>query len=229
SPITLKSYSGQCGGREPSWVRQASAADELSREHQLADIARLYLDPKQTNYVHLLDGGIADNLAMRFTIEKALAYGENAQRIRELGFDHVRRILVISADGQAGHDRAWARKRNISGWSQIINAVSSSEIDIYDYETLRLARETLDRFVGTLKKVRCSEGSMLDGHPCDDVDGFFAHIALSDIADPEEREKLMGIPTDLTLADADIDQLVSAGERQVEASKALQAFRDSFR
>jgi NTE family protein len=228
SPITLTNYANRCGGKEPSWIGHFGAANELSREHQLADLAHLYLDPEKTTYVHLLDGGIADNLAMRFTIEKALAYGDNAERIRELGLHHVRRILLISADGQATRDSASARRRNISGVGQIINAVSSSEIDIYNFETILLAKESVDRFVAMLKRIRCSQGSEVDGHHCDDVEGFFAHIALSEVQIPSVRERLLRIPTDLTIQPADVDQLVTAGEREVHSSKVLKDFRDSL-
>src|SRR5215813_13021839 len=55
SPITLTSYAKQCGGREPVWVKAAAAGAPLSRERQLADLARLYLDPAKTSYVHLMD------------------------------------------------------------------------------------------------------------------------------------------------------------------------------
>ena len=229
TPITLKNYADRCGGKEPSWVGQANAAGDLSREHQLADMAHLYLDPRQTKYVHLLDGGIADNLAMRFTIEKALAYGDNTERIRQLGFDHVRRVLLISADGQASHDLSWPQKRSISGIGQIINAVSSSEIDVYDFETLLLAKASVDRFASVLKRVRCAEGPEIDGHPCDDVEGIFAHIALSQLDNPGKRNELLSIPTDLTIPDKDVDELVAAGEEEARGSKELARFRDSLR
>ena len=69
---------------------------------------------------------------------------------------------------------------------------------------------------------------MIDGHPCDDVQGFFEHLSLSDITDAAEREKLQHIPTGLTIPDADVDQLVAAGERQVRELKVFAEFRDSL-
>src|SRR5215469_10808008 len=181
SPITLTNYSAQCGGRQPDWISRVDAPGAMPREHQLARLARLYEDPTKTRYVHLMDGGIADNLAMRFTLEKALTYGDNDERIRELGLDHVRRILLISADGEASRDSAWPRTRKISGLGQIISSVSGSQIDIYNFETLILVDDSLQRFVALLKHVRCAEGSIVDNRSCSDVQGFFAHLSLSDV------------------------------------------------
>src|SRR5262249_47443937 len=129
TPITLTSYTSQCGGREPAWVQRIDAPGARPREHQLAELARLYLNPRKTRYVHLMDGGIADNLAMRFTIGKALAYGENAERLHSLRLDRVRRILLISADGQASRDTSWPQMRNISSLRQILSSVSGAQID----------------------------------------------------------------------------------------------------
>ena len=228
SPITLTSYSKQCAGREPTWVKNADIGGDLSRQHNLAELARLYLDPKKTSYVHLMDGGIADNLAMRFMIETALAYGDNLDRIREVGGTRIRRILLISADGESSRDSSWPQERTVSGLGQIVSAVSGAQIDSYNFETMILANSELERAGALLKKLRCAEAPVIDGHPCDDVRVFFEHLALSAIADPAEREKLQHIPTGLTIPDADVDQLVAAGEKQVRESKALAEFRDSL-
>jgi NTE family protein len=228
SPITLTSYAKQCGGREPVWVKAAAAGGSLSRERQLAELARLYLDPEKTSYVHLMDGGIADNLAMRFMIETAIAYGDNVDRIREAGFNHARRILLISADGESSRDSSWPQQRTVSGLGQIFSAVSGTQIDSYNFETLILANSELRRLVAFLKKVRCAEAPIIDGHPCDDVQGFFEHLSLSAITDASEREKLQHIPTGLTIPDTDVDELVAAGEKQVRESKVLSGFRDSL-
>lgn len=228
SPITLTSYAKQCGGREPVWVHAAAAGGPLSRERQLAELARLYLDPAKTSYVHLMDGGIADNLAMRFMIETAIAYGDNVDRIREAGFDRARRILLISADGESSRDSSWPQQRTVSGLGQIFSAVSGAQIDSYNFETLILANSEITRLVAFLKKLRCDQAPTIDGYPCDDVQGFFEHLSLSGIADAAEREKLQHIPTGLTIPDADVDALVAAGDKQVRDSKVLADFRASL-
>ena len=228
SPITLTSYSAQCGGREPGWVKNADVRGDLSRQRNLAELARLYLDPKKTSYVHLMDGGIADNLAMRFMIETALAYGNNLERIREVGGTHIRRIILISADGESSRDSSWPQERTVTGLGQIFSAVSGAQIDSYNFETLILANSELERVGTLLKKLRCAEAPVIDGYPCDDVQVFFEHLSLSDIADAAEREKLQHIPTGLTIPDADVDQLMAAGEKQVRESKVLAEFRDSL-
>ncbi len=68
SPVTLTSRTADCGGRKPGWLAHVTPAelnDPLSRVGRYARSADRYLDPQQTEYVHLVDGGVSDNLALR--------------------------------------------------------------------------------------------------------------------------------------------------------------------
>jgi NTE family protein len=69
SPVTLDNYGGSCGYRPPSWVRLIANPDRPLRPaartmRQLEEI-RSYENGKERPYVHLVDGGIADNIGMR--------------------------------------------------------------------------------------------------------------------------------------------------------------------
>lgn len=229
TPITLTNYAARCGGREPPWVKRTFDAGPMSRQRALAEFARLYLDPQKTEYVHLMDGGIADNMAMRQMINTVFAFGENAAAFRRVGADRARRIVLISADGQASRDSSWPHQRIVTGLGQIFNAVSGTQIDSYNFETLLLADQEVRRTVATLKRIRCAEARVIDGHPCDDVQGFLVHISLGSIADPAMGERLQHIPTGLTIPDEAVDQLVAVGESLVRESPVLAAFRDSLR
>ncbi|HET7084828.1 MAG TPA: patatin-like phospholipase family protein [Rhizomicrobium sp.] len=231
NPITLKSYRPQCNGRVPAWIRADKDKDNpLSRTHELARSHSLYLDAERTKYVHLLDGGIADNLALRGITNMAMVLSGD---IDDLGgrFDlgRIRRIVLISADGQAENDTATAKQIHLTGLGQLFNVVSGTQIDRYNYETMILARQQLDTLREAVKKERCEKGQHdADGLPCEDVQVFFAHLSLGGITDKEERERLAKIPTGLTIDAADVAQLVAAGEAQVKQSPDLAAFRDSL-
>jgi NTE family protein len=228
TPITLENHAAKCGGRAPQWIKQASGSKDLTRQRYLAEFAQLYLDPVQTQYVHLMDGGISDNLAMRQMVNNVLIYADDAELIRRLGFDRVRRIVLISADGQASRDSTWPQQRTVTSLGQIFSAVSGTQIDSYNFETLLLVKEQLERLVESLRRVRCEEGPIVDGYPCDDVQGYFAHLSLTDIPDPKVRTELQQIPTGLTIPDDAVDKLVEMGEAVVRDSEALAEFRRSL-
>src|SRR5262249_55650196 len=119
TPITLKSYRSECAGREPAWVKADTSADPLNRVHQEAEIARKYLDADATQWVHLMDGGISDNLAMREMLNIVMVITGEETTERRFDLSHLRRIILISADGQAANTGDTAKERDLSSLGQI--------------------------------------------------------------------------------------------------------------
>ena len=96
---------------DPGGQRQQGypVAHELARSHSL------YLDADRTQWVHLLDGGIADNLAMRGIINLGMVLSGDIEDIgKRFDLSRVRRIVVISADGQAENDTATSKQIHLS-------------------------------------------------------------------------------------------------------------------
>jgi len=230
TPITLKSYRPDCGSREPAWIRADTSSDPLDRVHQEAEIARKYLDADATKWVHLMDGGISDNLAMREMLNIVMVITGEETTERKFDLTHLRRIILISADGQAANTGQTAKERDLSSLGQIFSAVSGTQIDSYNFETMILAKQVIDKLQDAVKTQRCAQGPIAaDGRPCGDVQSFFAHLSLSGVTDPKEREYLQRIPTGLTIDKPDVDRLVNAGQTQVMTSRDIQAFRDSLK
>jgi NTE family protein len=223
SPITLISHTPDCRGVRPpaaAPAEWAETADELSRRALLARIANRYLDPERTQYVHLMDGGISDNLALRGVTNGAIALDANTDAFRRVALK-ARRVLVLSVDGQSAPDPALSKQRVVTGLSQIFGAVSGTQIDAYNFETLILTSSELQQLVDSIRKVRCVEARVVEGHDCADVRGALVYISLASIPDPQERQRLQAIPTGLTIPDADVDQLVSSGEHLVRQNDAI--------
>jgi NTE family protein len=223
SPITLISHTPDCRGVRPPTAAPAEWAetsDELSRRALLARTADRYLDPERTKYVHLLDGGISDNLALRGVVNGGIALDDTSDAFRRVALK-ARRVLVLSVDGQSASDPTLSKQRVVTGLSQIFGAVSGTQIDAYNFETLNLSASELRQMIESLRKVRCAQGRVVDGHDCADVRGALVHISLASIPDPQERQRLQAIPTGLTIPDEDVDRLVSAGESLVQQNDAI--------
>ena len=215
TPITLTSYRKQCGGARPPYAPPANWADnseEISRRGELAQLADRYLDANRTRYVHLMDGGIADNLALRGMLNGLIALDSQDASFQRAAL-RTRRVLVISGDGQAPTDPTLGQQRIVTGLGQIFGAVSGTQIDAYNFETLLLADAQTRSLVERIRTARCAHGAQIDGHACGDVQGALVHLSLANIADPATRTRLQGIATGLTIPDRDVDALVEWGER----------------
>lgn len=85
SPLTINNYAGSCGLQPPEWVahysdvRQAprAALKTMQRYREIAS-----LDTKDNPYLHLVDGGVSDNLGLRAVIDALNEW----QALREAGY-----------------------------------------------------------------------------------------------------------------------------------------------
>ena len=216
SPITLTSYRPACNAPRPMDVLggMMRMPDELSRRAVLERQIDRYMDPDRTRYVHLMDGGIADNLALRTLVNALLVLDRTAPGFTRLAL-RTRRVVVISVDGEAATDPTLGQQRVVTGLGQMLAAVSGAQIDAYNFETLTLARQQTAQLISDLRKARCAEAQIINAHPCDDVKGGLIHLSLDLIADPAERARLQAIPTGLTIPTQDVDRLVDGGERLI--------------
>src|SRR5438128_1804947 len=90
SPITLRNYAGRCDSPEPDWIKTALADTSAStRRRNQALEARAYLDSANRPFIHLLDGGLADNLGLRGPLEAILARDNSWRAVKWFQMDRV--------------------------------------------------------------------------------------------------------------------------------------------
>jgi NTE family protein len=234
TPITLTSHRQGCldhpppgappGAPPPDWRQNAGT---LSRASVLARNADRLMDPERTKFVHLMDGGIADNLALRSLSNAFVALDDDDVEIRRLAAV-TRRLIVISVDGQASRNPTLGQRRVVNGLGQIISAVTGTQIDAYSFETLLLADQQVKEMTRKIRDIRCAPGWVSDGHPCDDVRGALIQISLAGIADAATRRRLQAIPTTLSIPDADVDALVEQGRTMIQAEPTLRGLIADF-
>jgi len=227
SPVTLTNRAAQCGGRKPAWLAQltpAERADPLSRIGVQAIAAERYLDARQTAYVHLVDGGVSDNLALRAGGSAMEEVSQSTSALARARLVNLRRVLILSVDGQGAQDTSVARRQSVGGIMSLFGLVSGGQIDRYNFETLTTVVQQLNEFTAALKKARCAKAPVIDGAPCDDVKGALVHISLTGMDPGPEKDRLLAIPTGLTIAREDVDLLVAAGQSAVLNSGQLRQF-----
>ena len=231
SPVTLTNRAADCDGRIPGWERRVTAEqrrDPLSRLGAQANVLDRYLDPQRTRYVHLADGGISDNLGLRVAGAMMQNLAQSPVSLTRLGYDRLRRILVISIDGQGAQDSSVAQRESVGGLLSLFGLVSGGQIDRYNFETLNTVTTQLQDIVRSIGSARCVQAEMFDGSACNDVEGKLVHISLASMPDSPERSTLLAIPTGLTLSPNDVDLLVAAGQAAVTTSEPLRQFLDNY-
>jgi NTE family protein len=223
-PVTLRNWRGPGCPLPPPPQRMAE--NDL-RARAALEASERYTDGRRVEWIHLMDGGISDNLGLRVLINDTLLLDSDADRIAA-ALRPLRRILVISVDAASEPNPNWPRQRVVSGLSQIISAATGAQIRAYNLETLIAMQSTVEDLVNRVRRLRCAHGSVVHGYPCGDVAGTVLRVNLSDYPDPAMRAKLVAIRTGLTLPRAQVDALVAAGETIIGRDAAtIAAFLDA--
>src|SRR5262249_25694466 len=127
SPITLVSHRSGCLAYPPPSAFPTESRNGSARAAALAANAARQMDPERTRYVHLMDGGIADNLALRSLSNALIVLDHDAAAFHRLA-RVTRRIIVLSVDGQGTRDPTLGRRRVVTGLGQIISAGAGTHI-----------------------------------------------------------------------------------------------------
>ncbi|MFO1024988.1 MAG: patatin-like phospholipase family protein [Acetobacteraceae bacterium] len=222
SPINLQSRRPGCPPVTVPPPPQDADQDELRRVRYIQEWVARFSDTDRVRYLHLVDGGIADNLALRALLTIVLT--SDLHRIPQEKIVATRRLLLISVDGEAATDRQLSQAPRVNGLSVLAATVSGIVIDRYNFDTLLLADSEMRQLVRRLKEARCRIGPVLAGHSCDDVEGLVVHLDLRRVTDPAVRARLLATPLALTLPDDLIDLLVEWGARVVQEDAAIRRF-----
>jgi NTE family protein len=220
SPVTINNYGGSCGYREPPWlglianpahpVRPAARALQ-----QLADM-RKYEDSRERPYIHLVDGGIADNLAMRGVLDVI----DESEALRLIGhsspIDNLRRIVVIVVNSLSTPKTDWDRQVSAPGTFDVLMQATGVPIDHYSYETIELLRDTAARWK-MLRAIRDSGAitdkaspALIDVMRVPDAEIYVIDVSFAGVRSPEEREYLNAQPTSFALPAEAVDRLRAA-------------------
>jgi len=211
TPVVLRSYAGTCGFEPPAWIEETLRDRGTSRRRlRQAELLRSYLEPSH-RHVYLLDGGIADNLGVRFSFERTVEEGGIHEILDYKGIANVRQILMIVVNAETEQELPEERSGLIAtGIAGMIRIVSGIQIRSSNFETIELVRTSFEGWASELTQSR--------GHP--------VHFGLVDLyfeahPDPAERAFLRNLPTNFALRTEEVARLRAAGRELLRRSPML--------
>jgi NTE family protein len=157
------------------------------------------MDPKTKKYIHLIDGGVSDNLGIRMGLDRVAAIGGMKKAHASTGQRIPDHLVFVIVNAETEPDPRVDLNAKAPSLAASLNLVSGSQIRRYNFESLLLAREALANFVETLSTPE---------HP---VTGHFIEVSFDLIDDYEERRYFKRLPTSFKLSDEQVDRLRDAG------------------
>lgn len=220
SPITLNNYGGTCKFSLPSFLTifsdPATAPRPAARALTRLQDLMFYDDGAHRPYIHLLDGGLSDNLGMRGVLETV----EDLEALASVGqaspLDNVRRIIVFIVNSRSSPKTDWYEKERAPGAITLLIKATGVPIDHYSYDTVEQLRDVIARWQG-MRRVRESvafdaskdpEAAKLLRTP--NIDLYAIDVSFTALKDEAERDYLNDLPTSFVLPPEAIDRLRAA-------------------
>jgi NTE family protein len=210
SPITLTNYAGQCGYEAHPSLKEAGKSTRQGKRLRAKELLS-YLDIEKRPNVHLLDGGLSDNMALRGVLESTAVEGSIENVFKKAKVQKVQKLVFLSVNAETSPDKQEYRSDKIPVLSTAFNSLVDIPINRYSADTLLLMRLAIEKWRADLRVKPHNKDSVFTP----DADIYFIDVSLGAMDDPDEQDYLMKVPTSLNLTDEQIDRLLVVASRLI--------------
>ena len=225
SSIVLKNYAGTCDYQLPEWAAKAIRERRINtRRYQDAKILSSYTDVEKFAYIHLFDGGISDNLGVRFILNYTAQTESIWQQMQALYLQNTNKLAIIVINARNRMKIDFAKKRQSAPMIDTIGLISSIPLDRYSFDTLELLRQNIkgwEKSITTERRKNLKADSDSPDRNCL-AKTYLIEISLDQTPDESERQHLLSLPTSFYLEPKDVDRLKAAAHELLSASPEFQ-------
>jgi predicted acylesterase/phospholipase RssA len=250
TPLTFKNYpKSECGFQMPAWAQKAiqEPPENNPEAYTWAKTMTSYLDAGNRPYIHVIDGGIADNLGL-MPLLYYFRTGSWDLLTPERKFK-AKRLVMIVVDARPKDSDKIDRKARIPKLMNVMLSAATKPLNNY---TIRTAQDFATRFTETAQagknfekykslcervypgekdREKCYDefekpygGVMQPPYP----EAYFIHVQFDAIPDQAFRDKVNGIRTDLQLKKSEVDSLIEAAKVILENSQEFQRLKQDL-
>lgn len=222
SPVTLKNYAGSC----PQSLHVANAArnDNNLEARLLQASLQSYLDVDNRPFLHLVDGGLVDNLGVRGLLYRAAAGGSLDASFQNLPAGSVREIVLVSVNSERDIAERIDRSDRTPNIGQVLDSLVFGAGSRATKETLAAMSDNARRWTQELTALRGKHGSPF----APDAEIHVISVSLRDAKNTKASQALLQVPTALTILPFQVRQLQEAGRAALRESPEFQQLRDSL-
>ena len=215
SPITLENHASKCSYSPIIW----SSKDKTNKRHKQSLEIEKYRNDKQYKYLHLVDGGVVDNLGVRSLIDLTTYYGNNMwNTLKTYKMSKTKKLVFIVVDASGFPNLETAKNRVTPSTFDVFHRTTSIQANKYNVETLDLLRSKFPLWKEQIAKGRCSK---MPTNDCKDIEIDLIEVRLQDLV-LKEKADLLHVPTSLELPPKIVDKLTEAGANLLRRSQTYQ-------
>jgi NTE family protein len=222
SPMAVRNHAGSCP--KPAPRQGGSETDQTVSARLLQTIADSYSNAQERPFIHLVDGGLVDNLGVRSLLDRAVAAGSLSATFGALPPGSVRKIVLIGVNSERDTTDRIDKSDRVPSTSQVLDALVFGAGSRLTTETTVIMNDVARRLSAELQAARSRPGSPF----ALDAEIHVINVSLRDLQDPGLRHALLRVPTALTIPPEQVRELRAAGRIALRESAAYQRLRRSL-
>jgi NTE family protein len=232
SSITIKNYGGTCNAVTPAWAKPFLDSDNPPRPAARAirslKAEQSYGDSVHRPYLHLVDGGVSDNVGMRSVLDSLEIFESLHEAGMPTPLDSARRIIVFIVNSLSSPPTNWDQSENPPGTVNVLLKSAGTPIDAFSYETIELLRDTAAHWQ-TMRLIRNSVAFAANKDPAvaaalrvPEAEIYAIDVSFPALKDKAELDYLNQQPTSFVLPAEAVDRLRAAAGTIIMASPEFQ-------
>jgi NTE family protein len=226
TPITLRNYGGTCGNTEPEWMKAPDDPAMSDRRRSKVLEVRSYRDSTDRRYIHLLDGGLADNLGVRGFLDAVISRDSVWQTMRAYQLEKLRKVVLIVVNASVGRDYEAGTQENAPGSFRVVRSAMRVPINRYSFEMVELFRDQMEKWREEIQELRrAAHAEKENPEPpgaakasIPEVDFHIVEVNFNALPDDEEHRYFNSLPTNFKLPPDAVDRLREVGGRLLRQS-----------
>jgi hypothetical protein len=184
-------------------------------------------DRSRRPYLHLVDGGISDNIGARGALDILLTFASLYELGMPTPFDHLREVFVVVVNSMAIPPNDWSLHESPPGIVDLLIKTAGVPIDRYSYDTVETLKD-LQAGWEALRAVRKAITPSAESNPqlefilrAPDINIHVIDVSFAVLKDSAERDYLQRLPTSLVLPNEAVDRLRAAARTAILESPAV--------
>ena len=216
NPVVLKNYDG-CDTRAQEFLNQAKKHTVGGHLEDVVDGLTSYADKQERQYIHLVDGGITDNLGLLAIYEMVEVAGGAKAFMNFIGGKPSPNFVVISVNASTKPTAIMELSNEIPSLEDTINAITDTQLH-------RTNTNTLGVFKNSIKK--WSEELSTADKP---VEPYFIEIDFKGITEAKRRLLFNQIPVSFSLQKEQVDDLIKVGRELLLTNPEFKRFIENMK
>lgn len=229
SPITLKNYPHTNFVLPKDYEMGLGDYEDNRRRYYWARNRTIYVDDGKLPYLHLMDGGLSDNIGLR-PIESA--YRRTSGFIRKLLNDgKIEKFVVIVVNAHTIEKDEISDNESPPGLFTVASKTATIAMENYSVETVEAMKELRTERVKAQKNLAACQ-KKLDQCPgstplpkfAAEIDPYVIEVNFEALKDPARRDFFLSLPTSFSLTKEQVQALIDVGPQLLEESQDYKNF-----